>query len=124
MEIVPDSFLSCAGSTNSRLQVRYLGKEGDRGDLGENGGAAHLTPDEPEGNHRRASLVVIRKPYSALAPAICSLFEGDEDVRVIVDRRKADRRRQSVPVAIERRIGKGDRRGSFPILDVVIDLDA
>jgi hypothetical protein len=52
------------------------------------------------------------------------LFEGDEDVRVIEDRRKADRRRQSVRVAIERRTGMEDRRQSFPILDVIIDLDA
>jgi ABC-type microcin C transport system duplicated ATPase subunit YejF len=122
MEIISDSFLKFPGQASSRIQVRYLGTEGDCGDHGENG--ARLTSDEQGKNHRRASLVVIRQPYSALAPAIRSLFEGDEDVRVIEDRRKADRRRQSVRVAIERRTGMEDRRQSFPILDVIIDLDA
>ena len=124
MEIVPDSFLEFAGSRISHIHVSYLGKEGgsvnDAGDAGE----AQPITDERHGNHERASLVVIRQPYSFLASAIRSMFEGDEDVQVIIDRRKADRRRKSVPVVIERRIEKIDRRKSFPILDVVMDLDA
>ncbi len=124
MEIVPDSFLEFASSRISHLHIRYLGKEGDSGDGAGDAGEAQLTTDERHGNHKKVSLVVIRQPYSFLASAIRSMFEGDEDVEVIVDRRKVDRRRESVPVVVERRIEKRDRRESFPILDVVIDLDA
>jgi hypothetical protein len=124
MEIVPDSFLDFASPKSTRIQVRYFGKEGQRVNDGENSRETQLTPDEQGRNHKRASLVVIRQPYSFLASAVRSMFEGDDDVQVIIDRRKEDRRRRSVPVVIDRRAETRDRRGSFPILDVVMDLDA
>jgi len=124
MEIVPDSFLEFASSRISHIHVSYLGKEGASGDNAGDAGEAQPSADERHGNHKRMSLVVIRQPYSFLASAVRSMFEGDEDVQVIIDRRKEDRRRESLPVVIERRIERIDRRNSFPILDVVMDLDA
>ena len=63
--------------------------------------------------------VVVRRRYAFLAAGLRKAFEGQEDVRVIVDRRQGDRRRRSWSVAVERR--RGDRRrNQEELFDVVI----
>jgi len=52
--------------------------------------------------------VIIRRPYAYLEKELRSTFEGQEDVKVIVDRRYPERRTKIQPVEIERR--RADRR--------------
>jgi hypothetical protein len=52
--------------------------------------------------------IVIRRPYAFLEKEMRSTFEGQEDVKVIVDRRYTERRRSQQPIGSERR--RADRR--------------
>ena len=52
--------------------------------------------------------IVIRRPYAYLQKELCSTFEGQEGVKVIVDRRYGERRTRSIPAEFERR--RADRR--------------
>jgi hypothetical protein len=52
--------------------------------------------------------IIIRRPYAFLEKELCSVFKGQEDVKVIVDRRYAERRTKAQPVKLERR--RADRR--------------
>lgn len=52
--------------------------------------------------------IIIRRPYAHLEQELCRAFEGQEDVKVIVDRRYDERRTSQQPVAMERR--QADRR--------------
>lgn len=52
--------------------------------------------------------IIIRRPYSHLEKELCKTFEGQEDVRVIVDRRHGERRTNMQPVEMERR--RSDQR--------------
>ena len=54
--------------------------------------------------------IVIRRPYAFLEKELRSTFEGQEDVKVIVDRRYRERRKNKQPVGAERRCA--DRRGA------------
>lgn len=53
--------------------------------------------------------IIIRRPFLHLEERFRRVFEGQEDVKVMVDRRYAERRRGLKPVALERR--QADRRG-------------
>jgi hypothetical protein len=53
--------------------------------------------------------IIIRRPYACLEKELCSTFEGQEDVKVIVDRRYSERRTRTQTVELERR--DADRRG-------------
>ena len=53
--------------------------------------------------------IIIRRPYACLDKELYSTFEGQEDVKVLVDRRHGERRTSSQPVELERR--RTDRRG-------------
>ena len=52
--------------------------------------------------------IVIRRPYAFLEKALSSTFEGQDNVKVIVDRRYRERRKSKQPVGLERR--RADRR--------------
>ncbi len=75
------------------------------------------TPRPEEG--RGKMLIIIRQPYAYLEAELRAAFEGQEDVRVIVDRRTRDRRTMHQPVEQERRKAKV-RRPKEEILGVVI----
>jgi hypothetical protein len=63
--------------------------------------------------------VVVRRRYTFLAAGLRKAFEGQEDVRIIVDRRQGDRRKRSWSVATERR--RSDRRtNQEELFDIVI----
>jgi hypothetical protein len=47
--------------------------------------------------------IIMRRPYAYLKKELCSTFEGQEDVKVIVDRRYGERRTRTQPVESERR---------------------
>ena len=53
--------------------------------------------------------IIIRQPYAFLEKELRSAFEGQEDVKVIVDRRYRERRTRTQAVESERR--HADRRG-------------
>jgi len=53
--------------------------------------------------------IIIRQPYAYLEKELYSTFEGQEDVKVLVDRRHGERRTRTQPVELERR--RTDRRG-------------
>ena len=52
--------------------------------------------------------IIIRRPYAHLEEELCRAFEGQEDVKVIVDKRNGERRTSQHPVAMECR--QADRR--------------
>jgi hypothetical protein len=54
--------------------------------------------------------IVIRRPYAFLEKELRSAFEGQEDVKVIVDRPYRERRKSKQPVGLERR--RADRRNA------------
>ncbi len=53
--------------------------------------------------------IIIRRPYAYLDKELYGTFEGQEDVKVLVDRRHGERRTRTQPVELERR--RTDRRG-------------
>jgi len=53
--------------------------------------------------------IIIQRRYAHLEKELCSTFEGQEDVKVIVDRRYGERRTRTQLVELERR--HADRRG-------------
>ncbi len=52
--------------------------------------------------------VVVMRPYARLEKEIRSAFKGQEDVKVILDKRNGERRKRLQDIAVERR--KDDRR--------------
>ena len=52
--------------------------------------------------------IIVRRPYAYLDKELCSTFEGQEDVKVIVDKRYGERRTRTQPVELEHR--HADRR--------------
>ena len=121
MDILIQSFLGIADRLNSSIHIRYWERKGrpmaSTGNGKEIEGAAQET-----GNGKKTSYVIIRQPYSYLEPVVHSMFEGAEDMRVIVDRRFHERRQavaQSVP---NRRNSRTDRRMSSPMLDILINV--
>lgn len=72
---------------------------------------------------RKASHVIIHKPYSYLEPVIRSMFEEAEDVMLLVDRRFHERRRGPAPPELANRRRQRDRRQALPMLDILINVD-
>ena len=67
-------------------------------------------------------LLIVRRPYAHLEDRLRRAFEGREDVVVIPDRRRGDRRARARPIQEERR--RVDRRSrQEEILEVVIEGD-
>ena len=52
--------------------------------------------------------IIVGQPYAQLKKELCSTFEGQADVKVIVDRRYGERRTRTQSVELERR--RADRR--------------
>ena len=65
--------------------------------------------------------IVIRRPYAYLEEELSTEFRGQEDVRVMVDRRIAERRKRRQQVSLERR--QADRRGTKEELVHIVLLD-
>jgi hypothetical protein len=65
--------------------------------------------------------VVIRRPFAHLEKELSSAFKGQEDVKVILDRRYGERRKRSLAVAEERRKA-GRRRQNEEIVEVVFPI--
>ncbi|NIM59710.1 MAG: hypothetical protein GTO16_12340 [Candidatus Aminicenantes bacterium] len=52
--------------------------------------------------------IVIQRPYSRLEKELRNAFKGDDDVKVILDRRSGERRKRKKEVETDRRMA--DRR--------------
>jgi len=75
------------------------------------------TPEEGAG----IMSIIIRRPYDHLEKELCRAFKGEEDVKVIVDRRYVERRTTQQAVEIERR--RADRRHpNEELVEVVISI--
>ena len=53
-------------------------------------------------------LIIVRRPYDHLLKELGETFSGQQGVRILVDRRRGQRRRVGNPVSLERR--KTERR--------------
>ena len=74
-----------------------------------------------ESSGRGLLYIIIRQPFAHLEERFRRVFEGQEDVKVIVDRRYRERRRGAHPVAPERR--QADRRGAKDEVGEVVVLE-
>ncbi len=54
------------------------------------------------------STIVIQQPYAHLEKELCAVFKGQEDVKVILDRRYGERRERRRAVTVDHR--KSNRR--------------
>ena len=125
MDILIQSLSEIADRTESLFHVRYLERKGDPVDHSENGESALETSKPDTGHGKKKSIVIVRQPYAFLESVIATMFEGANDVRVIVDRRFRERRREPVPgVAPQERRNRTDRRSSSPMLDILINGNA
>ena len=67
-------------------------------------------------------LLIVRRPYAQLEDRLRRAFEGRDDIVVIADRRRGERRASARPVQDERR--RAERRSrKEEILEVVIEGD-
>ena len=65
--------------------------------------------------------VVIMRPYAHLEKELHSAFKGQENVKVILDRRYGERRKERQAVATERRMA-GRRRPKEELIEVVFSM--
>lgn len=72
-----------------------------------------------EAGGRGLVYIIIRRPYGHLEARFRRVFEGQEDVKVMVDRRFGERRRGAQPVDVERR-GTDRRGGKDEVGEVVV----
>ena len=63
--------------------------------------------------------IIIRQPYAFLEKELRSAFKGQEDVKVIVDRRYGERRTRTQAVESERR-GADRRRPKEELVEVLL----
>ena len=63
--------------------------------------------------------IIIRRPYAHLEKELRSAFEGQPDVRIVIDRRHGERRTKTHPVSKDRR-GMTRRRPKEELVNVVI----
>jgi hypothetical protein len=63
--------------------------------------------------------IIIKRPYTHLEDELRRTFEGQEDVKIVVDRRSGERRVSQQPVSEDRR--RADRRKKKePLVEAVI----
>jgi hypothetical protein len=78
-----------------------------------------LSVMEPRHNPGRM-LLIVRRPYAHLEDRLRRMFEGRDDVEVIPDRRRGERRRGRQPTQEERRLAER-RLPKEDVLEVVIE---
>lgn len=66
-------------------------------------------PGQGPGGDRRTVYIIIRRRFAYLEELLRRAFEGEGDVRVVVDRRLGERRTSAQRVAPERRRGERGR---------------
>ena len=92
-------------------------------DTEKNGNCGESRKAEAHGGEK-ISLVIVRQSYTYLEPFVRSMFEGADDIRIIVDRRFHERRKVSIPGLPNRRRTLSERRFPAPMLDIMIAVDS
>jgi hypothetical protein len=123
MDILVQSLLNNAPKLNTAMHIRYSARR--RPESASEVARNPLTsPDVVGGGVGMTSYVIIRKEYSYLEPLIRSMFEEAEDVRVLIDRRSSEERRDAQPSSADsERQSTPDRRASAPMLDILINVE-
>ncbi len=122
MDILVQSFLEKARGLNAAIHIRYWEKK--------RCGASSSSAEDMQGIRRQGgtdrmgSCVIIHKSYRHLEPVVREIFEGAEDVRVVVDRRWHERRQLGPGESRGNRRQFPDRRASAPMLDILINLES
>jgi hypothetical protein len=123
VEILIQSFMERAQQLGSSFHIRYRDNKGVPSVKSATGKEGELSPQTEKAEKKR-SYVVIHKSYTYLEPVVRSMFEGAEDVQIVVDRRWHERRQAVVSGVENRRVPASDRRRSTPILDILINVEA
>jgi hypothetical protein len=124
MPILNQSFLGLAEQLNTFIHVRYSTRRKHPMDLNNGRSGKEVGAEtQREGSRKRPSLVIIRQTCAYLEPIVRSMFEGAEDVRIVVDRRFHERRQIGNPSASNRRKDISERRTSAPMLDILIEVE-
>lgn len=74
--------------------------------------------NSPRKEHMSMS-IIIQKPYIHLEKELRRAFEGEEDVKIIVDRRQGERRQNQQAIESERRQA-GRRLSKEKLIEVLI----
>jgi hypothetical protein len=120
MDTLVQCFLEKARGLNSAIHIRYW--ENKERPIASSDGTKDIPGIRRQGGtDRMGSYVIIHKSYRHLEPVVREIFQGAEDVRVVVDRRWHERRRFDHQVPESRR-SVPDRRASTPMLDILINV--
>jgi hypothetical protein len=130
MDIVIQSLLRDVGQLSSSIHVRYSAKPTDRlpstdhtrTDQNKECEVFHESSTTNTTN-KPSTYVVIQREYAYLEPAVRTTFQDAQDVRVFTDRRFMERRKSNKGDAPSDRRTLHDRRGSSPMLDILIDIN-
>ncbi len=128
MEILIQSALKKMQPSERMLHIRYWdlkrelqeasGNANDRdGETQPNGQA------QTKSDRKIKSYVIIRREYSHLEPIIRAIFNGAEDVQVLLDRRRSDRPEISEDDWPGNLQSLKEKRRASPMLDIVINMD-
>jgi hypothetical protein len=63
-----------------------------------------IKPAATSGEEGAIMSIIIQRPYSHLEKELRSVFKGEKDVKIIVDRRFGERRKSQQAVEVERRL--------------------
>jgi hypothetical protein len=126
MDIFIQPVLEKMRELGSSIHLRYSEVRSHSPVSSGNGGTGK-EPDlrgDQSGEGERISYVILRKEYAYLESIVRSLFEGAQDVRVIVDRRWHERRKATDSASVANRRAVKDRRTAVPMLDILINAQA
>jgi len=123
MDILIQSLLDKVRKFNVSMHIRYSTRcSGDLLSAAPQPQRASL--DAAGGQLGMTSYVIIHREYSYLEPMIRSLFQEAEDVKVLIDRRSEERPADAEPTRGLEYRKPMDRRGSTPMLDILINVES
>ncbi len=120
MDTLVQSFLEKTRGLNAAIHIRYW-ENRKRTAAGTANGEDLVGTCRQGGTDRMGSYVIIHKSHRYLEPVVREIFEGAEDIHVVVDRRWHERRQIAHQVPGNRR-SVLDRRASAPMLDILINM--
>lgn len=122
MDTLVQSFMEKARGLNSAIHIRYWEKNRRSVANSDNEGAPAGNCSQG-GTDRMGSYVIVHRSHRNLEPVVREIFEGAEDVHVVVDRRWHERRQVAHQAPRDRR-SVSDRRASAPMLDILINVES